>query len=60
VTEAQKPPVWAWIIGGVIVLALVLGLLRILDWIFSLPVLIIAVVAAAIYLWYRNHQKSSV
>jgi len=55
----QSPPVWQWILGAVVVLALVLGTLRIIDAIFSLPVLILAIAVGGGYWWYRSNQKTS-
>lgn len=56
-TEAT--PVWVWILGGVIILAFVLGALRILSWLFSLPVLLLAIIGVAGYVWYRRSQNTS-
>ncbi len=58
--KPQSPPAWQWILGAVVILALVLGMLRIIDAIFSLPVLILAIVVGGAYWWYRNNQKTSV
>ncbi len=55
----QSPPVWQWILGAVVILALVLGTLRIIDAIFSLPVLILAIVVGGGYWRYRTNQKTS-
>jgi len=41
---------WSWL----------LGLLQIIDWIFSPAVLVLAIIGGGGYLWYRNNQKSSV
>lgn len=56
----KSPPAWQWILGAVVILALVLGTLRIIDAIFSLPVLILAIIGVGGYLWYRSNQKTSV
>ncbi len=58
--QKQSTPGWMWILGGVVILALVLGTLRIIDAIFSLPVLIVVILGVGGYLWYRNSQKSKV
>jgi len=58
--KPQSPSAWQWILGAVVILALVLGMLRIIDAIFSLPVLILAIVVGGAYWWYRNNQKTSV
>ena len=58
--QKQNTPGWMWILGGVVILALVLGTLRIIDAIFSLPVLIVVILGVGGYLWYRNSQKSKV
>ncbi len=57
--KPQSPPAWQWILGAVVLLALVLGMFRIIDAIFSLPVLILAIVGGGGYLWYRSRQKTS-
>ena len=60
-TEQKKStPGWMWILGGVGILALVFGTLRIIDLIFSPLTLVLVVLGVAGYLWYRNNQKSKV
>ncbi len=55
----EATPGWVWVLGAVLILALVLGLLRIISWVFSLPVLLLALIGVGGYLWYRSNQKSS-
>jgi hypothetical protein len=58
--EKKSTPGWMWILGAVVILALVLGTLRIIDAIFSPLTLVLAILGVAGYLWYRNSQKSKV
>ena len=54
----DSTPGWVWLVGAVIIVALILGVLQIIDWIFSLPVLLLAIIGVGGYLWYRSNQKS--
>ena len=58
--EKKSTPGWMWILGAVVIVALVLGTLRIIDLIFSPLTLILVILGVAGYLWYRNSQKSKV
>lgn len=58
--EKKSTPGWMWIVGAVVIVALVLGTLRIIDLIFSPLTLILVILGVAGYLWYRNSQKSKV
>ncbi len=58
--QRESTPGWKWILGAVVILALVLGTLRIIDLIFSLPALILVVLGVGGYLWYRSTQKTKV
>lgn len=53
-------PGWRWLIGAVVLVVLILGVLRLIDLIFSLPVLLLAIIGVGGYLWYRSNQKTSV
>jgi hypothetical protein len=44
----------------VVIVVLILGVLRLIDLIFSLPVLLLAIIAGGGYLWYRSNHKTSV
>ncbi len=57
---AEKPPTWAWFVGAAVIVIFVIGLLQLLDWIFSLPVLVLTIVGVGGYLWYRGRQSASV
>ena len=57
--QSEGTSILVWIIGAVVIVALLLGALQILDWIFSLPLLVLALVALGGYLWYRNRQKKA-
>ncbi len=48
---------WAWIIGAVIIVVLVLGLFRLIDLIFSLPFLLLVIIGGGGYLWFRSSRK---
>ena len=58
--EKKSTPGWMWILGAVVILALVLGTLRIIDAIFSPLTLILAILGVAGYFWYRSTQKTKV
>jgi hypothetical protein len=58
--QAERTPGWKWIIGAVVIVVLILGVLRLIDLIFSLPVLLLAIIGVGGYLWYRSNQKTSV
>lgn len=55
----KSTSVWVWILGAVVIVALVLGVLQILDWIFSIRMLVLAIIGVGGYLWYRSNQKTS-
>lgn len=58
--KPSAPPGWVWILGAVIILALILGTLQIIDAIFSPLTLVLAILGVGGYLWYRSRQKSKV
>lgn len=58
--QTEPTPVWVWILGGVVILAVVIGILQILDWIFSWQLLLLAIIGAAAYFWYRGRQRTEV
>jgi hypothetical protein len=58
--QSKSTPGWKWAIGAVVIVVLILGVLRLIDLIFSLPVLILVIIAGGGYLWYRSNQKTSV
>jgi len=58
--QVERPPVWPLIVGAVVVVLLILGVLQIIDWIFSLPFLVLAIVGGGGYLWYRSRHRASV
>ncbi len=55
--SAKSTPGWAWIIGAVVVVLLVLGLFRLIDLIFSLPFLLLVIIIGGGYLWFRSSRK---
>ena len=55
--SAKSTPGWAWIVGAVVVVVLVLGLFRLIDLIFSLPFLVLVIIIGGGYLWFRSSRK---
>ncbi len=55
--SAKSTPGWAWIVGAVVVVVLVLGLFRLIDLIFSLPFLLLVIIIGGGYLWFRSSRK---
>ncbi len=55
--SAKSTPGWAWIIGAVVVVLLVLGLFRLIDLIFSLPFLLLVIIVGGGSLWFRSNRK---
>ncbi len=55
--SAKATPGWAWIVGAVVVVVLVLGLFRLIDLIFSLPFLLLVIIIGGGYLWFRSSRK---
>jgi hypothetical protein len=55
--STRSTPGWAWFIGAFVVLLLVLGVFRLIDLIFSLPVLLLVVIIGGGYLWFRSSRK---
>ncbi|MCH8129517.1 MAG: hypothetical protein IIC70_06405 [Acidobacteria bacterium] len=54
---AKSTSGWAWIIGAVVIVVLVLGLFRLIDLIFSLPFLLLVIIGGGGYLWFRSSRK---
>ena len=57
VESTKSTPGWAWIIGAVVVVVLVLGVFRLIDLLFSLPVLLLVIIGGGGYLWFRRSRK---
>ena len=55
--STRSTPGWAWIIGAVVIVVLVLGLFRLIDLIFSLPFLLLVIIIGGGYLWFRSSRK---
>ncbi len=55
--SAKSTPGWAWIVGAVVMVVLVLGLFRLIDLIFSLPFLLLVIIIGGGYLWFRSSRK---
>ena len=55
--STKSTPGWAWIIGAVVVLVLVLGVFRLIDLIFSLSFLLLVIIGGGGYLWLRRSRK---
>ena len=55
--SAKSTPGWAWIVGAVVVVVLVLGLFRLIDLSFSLPFLLLVIIIGGGYLWFRSSRK---
>lgn len=55
--SAKATPGWAWIVGAVVAVVLVLGLFRLIDLIFSLPFLLLVIIIGGGYLWFRSSRK---
>ncbi len=55
--SAKSTPGWAWIVGAVVVVVLVLGLFRLIDLLFSLPFLLLVIIIGGGYLWFRSSRK---
>ena len=58
--DSGSPPGWVWMLGAVIIVALILGVLQIIDFLFSVPVLVVAILGIGAYLWWRSNQKTKV
>lgn len=55
--STKSTPGWAWIIGAVVVVVLVLGVFRLIDLLFSLPVLLLVIIGGGGYLWFRRSRN---
>ena len=58
--ERSAPPGWVWLLGLGVLLIFVIGVLQILDWIFSWQLLLLAIVGVVAYAWYRGRRRSKV